>query len=65
MTKKKNKTFNVSLKVIVETDLEISAESFEEALAKAREFGVKDVVEFDSSFNDGSVAVMGVYNFNE
>lgn len=60
--KKKNKDYEVYLKVMVETSLEVSAESYEAALEKARNFGVKDVVEFDSPYNDGSISVIGIYN---
>ncbi len=61
---KKNKEFNVILKVVVETEISISADSYENALIKARELGVKDVVEFDTSFNDGSIEIGGIYDQN-
>lgn len=61
---KKNKEFNVILKVVVETEISISADSYENALIKARELGVKDVVEFDTSFNDGSIEISGIYDQN-
>lgn len=65
MSKKKNKMYQVYFNVNVETVVEISAQSYEEALSKAREYDVKDIVEFDTVFNDGSVQVVGVYNPNE
>lgn len=65
VSKKKNKMYQVYFNVNVETVVEISAQSYEEALSKAREYDVKDIVEFDTVFNDGSVQVVGVYNPNE
>lgn len=59
---KKNKKFNVIVKVSVETELEISAESYEQALEKAREYNVKDVVDFNTPFNDGNISVSGIYD---
>lgn len=59
---KKNKTFTVMLKVVLDTDVEISAESFEEALAKARELKTTDIVEFTGGHNDSSIEVNGVYS---
>lgn len=63
--KPKHKTYDVSVKVVVDTTISITASSYEEALTKARELGVRDVVEFDTDFNNGSVAITGVYNFSE
>lgn len=64
MAKKKQKKFTVIVKVVVETELDIAADSYEEALAKAGEYTVKDVVEFDTPFNDGNIAIGGVYSPN-
>lgn len=61
---KKNKTFNVTVKVTVETVIDISAESYEQALEKAREYSVKDVVDFDTDYNDGSIEISGIYDPN-
>jgi hypothetical protein len=58
---KKNKTYTVMIKVMLRTDVEISAETFEEALAKARELKTPDVVQFDGSHNDSEIEVEGVY----
>lgn len=58
---KKNKTYTVMIKVMLRTDVEISAESFEEALAKARELNTVDIVEFEGGHNDSEVEVEGVY----
>ena len=62
---KRNKEYTVNVKVTVDTNVTINAPSYEEALVKARELGVKDVVEFDTDFNDGSIAVTGIWNFDE
>lgn len=63
--KKNNKQYEISFKVIVDTTIQISAESYEQALTKAREYSVRDLVAFDTGFNDGSVAVTGVFNSSE
>lgn len=57
----KQKVYNVSVKVKVDTILEIKAASFEEALQKAAGYGVKDVVEFDTDYCDGEIEVTGVF----
>lgn len=61
----KNRTYEISVKVTVDTNISISAKTYEEALQKARALEVKDVVEFDTDYNDGSIAITGVYNFEE
>ena len=58
---KKNKDFIIAVKVILDTTVEIKAESLEEALKQGRELGLRDVVEFDGDFNDGSIEVTGVF----
>jgi hypothetical protein len=58
---KKNKTFTVQVTVEVFTTVEIKAASLEEAITEARKLGVKDVVEFDGEFNDGSIEVTGAF----
>ena len=62
MSKAKKKSYTVYFKLNIEIDLDVSAESYEMALEKARGYMVKDLVDFDHNFNDGSVAVIGVYN---
>ena len=61
MKQPKKTKYTVLVKVMVETELLISAESFEEALADAKTYDVKDVVEFHTPYNDGSIEVVGVY----
>jgi hypothetical protein len=60
MTKKAE--YVVMVVVSVETEVVINADSFEDALAKARKLGVKDLVSFDTVFMDGEVKVAGVYS---
>ena len=62
MTKKKHQTYTVLLSLRLDTDLEISAESFEDALAKARELKTTDVVDFEGGHNDSEITVTGVFN---
>lgn len=61
MSKKRHKKYTVYFKVKVETPVEIIADTYEEAIAKAREFQVKDVVEFDTEFTDGEIRIAGVF----
>lgn len=58
---KKQTEYQVIVKVTIETVLKIVANSFEEALSKAGEFGVRDVVSFDTEYNDGDIRVVGVF----
>lgn len=58
---KKNSTYRVFVKVELETEIDVSAVSFEEALIKARELGTMDVVSFDTPHNDSKVKIVGVY----
>lgn len=62
---KKLKTYTVSLRIVVETNIEVPAENYEQAISKAREIKVKDVVEFDTDFNDGNIAILGIFNHEE
>lgn len=59
---KKNKTYIIMIDVKLSTDLEISADSFEEALEKAREFKTTDIIEFTGGHNDSEVKITGVYS---
>lgn len=58
----KKKTFSVTFNVEVHTSIEIQADSFEEALTKARTYEVKDIVDFDTDFIDGQVKVTTIWN---
>jgi len=57
----KLKTFQVMVHVNLDTVIEVRAENLEDAIAKGREFKMKDVVDFDSDWIDGDVTVNGVY----
>ena len=61
MAVKKQKTFTVHFDLKLVTTLDLRADSLEEAIAKAREYGVKDLVEFESDYIDGEVEVTGVF----
>lgn len=58
---KKKKTYNVSFNIEVFTSIEVSADSLEDALAQAREFGVTDVIDIPGEHIDSSLEVTGVY----
>lgn len=57
----KKNSYDVMVRVEVETNISIRASSYEEALEQARQLGVKDVVEFDTDFNDGNIRVTGIF----
>ena len=61
MAVKKQKTFTVQFDLKLVTTLDLRADSLEEAITKAREYSVKDLVEFDSDYIDGEVEVTGVF----
>lgn len=60
-SKKTNETYSVMAKVVVDTDVEISAPSLEEALIKARKLYIHDFVKILGSHNDSGVEVKGVW----
>lgn len=51
----------VGVVVKVWTDIEIKADTLEEAIAEGRKLKVQDVVSFDTSYNDGSIEVVGAF----
>jgi hypothetical protein len=62
MPKPKLKTYLVDFRIDVLTNMEIEAESLENALQKARAYDVKDVVELPGDYIEGDgVTVRGVY----
>ena len=60
MSKKLN-NYTVMVDIKLSTDVEIKADSFEQAIEEAKKLAVTDIVEFEGNFNDGEVEVMGVY----
>lgn len=56
----KKSRFTVYVTVTVETELDIRAETFEEALEIAKGYEVKEVVDFNTPHNDSSIKVRGV-----
>jgi len=57
----KNRTYAVTFKVVVETPVDIGAQSFEEAIQKARTYEVKDIVDFNTDFIDGDISITSVW----
>lgn len=57
----KLKTYQVMVHVNLDTVVEVKAESLEDAIARGREFKMKDVVDFDTDWVDGDITVNGVY----
>lgn len=65
MATKKRKEFTINFLIKLDTSIQIEATTFEEALEKARTKGVRDMIEFDSEYSDGSIKVIGVYDYSE
>lgn len=61
----RKKNYTAYFKVVVDLSIEITAESYEQALEKARKINVRDMVDFDADYEDGSIAVTGMYNEKE
>ena len=59
--KKKQESYEVTFTVKVTTSVPITASSFEDAIDKAREYIVKDIVDFDTDFIDGDLEIDGVF----
>ena len=59
--KQKRKRYTVQMKLDLLLDTEVSADSLEDAIAQARQIGVRDIVEFDAGYNDGEIKVVGVF----
>lgn len=57
----KLKKYTVSVRVDLETTVDISAESLEDAVVKARELNMHDVVSFDGDYCDGCLKIHGVW----
>lgn len=61
MAKKTNDTYTIMVNITLDTDIEVSAMSLEEALEKAKKLELTDVVSFDGNYNDGQMEVRGVF----
>lgn len=58
---KKQKTYHIMFNINLDTDVEISAASLEEALQKGKQIKLTEVVSFDGNYNDGEIKVTGVF----
>ena len=59
---KKRRTFAVGLGIRIWTEIEVEASTYEEALEKARKLELKDIVDFDTPFNDGGMDIISLYD---
>lgn len=56
----RRKRFTVYVEVVVRTEIEVLAETMPEALERAKEYEVTDIVDFDTPHNDSEIKVTGV-----
>jgi hypothetical protein len=64
-TKKTREQFDAFVRVTVETTVRPSAKTFEEAIAEAKTLRERDVMSFDTDFNDGSIEVTAILKATE
>ena len=60
MAKTNLKTYDVNIRVVAIIGVQVKAESFEDALVKAKELKTKDYMEIKGEYNDGSEQVVSV-----
>jgi hypothetical protein len=56
----KLKTFTITARVVVISDVEIEADSYEAAVVKAKDLEVTDLVTVDGSYNEGSIRIASI-----
>jgi len=61
MAKKNLDTFHVYATVVVDTSIEIKAETLEDALNKARDLKIDNFVDILGEHNDSGFKITGVY----
>jgi len=57
-----SKKFSAMVKVTIFTTVSLRAKSYEEAIAEARQIKERDVVSFDTDFNDGSIDISAIFD---
>lgn len=55
------KAYTINVHVNLDTTVDVKAENLEEAIVKARELKMHDVVSFEGDFCDGDVTIKGVW----
>jgi len=53
-------TYVVEARLVLLTDIEISAENFEDALARGKDLAIKDFVDIKGNHNDSAFEVVSV-----
>jgi hypothetical protein len=61
MAKGKRKTYTIMARLVLDVDVEVSAESLDEALAKSKDLDVHDFADIKGGYNDGSMNITGVF----
>lgn len=64
MATKSKKTFFVSARIALDTDLEIYARSLDEALEIAKGMKITEFIEIQGGHNDSKLAIIGVFESN-
>ena len=54
--------FGHMVKVTIFTTVSLQAKSYEEAIAEARQIKERDVVSFNTDFNDGSIDISAIFD---
>ena len=60
-TKKTAKTFNIQAKITLDTGINITANTLEDAMAEARTFDIHQFIDLLGDHNDSSVTITGLF----
>ncbi len=61
MNKNRNNTFTILAKIVLETNIEVSASSMEEALEKSKSLKINDFIDIHGDHLDSELDINGVY----
>lgn len=62
--KEEGPQYNIMARIVVISELTVSAKNFEEALEKSKSLREKDYITIDEEYNDGSFEVVGISKQN-
>lgn len=55
------KSFSITAKINIESDITISALDLEDALKKSKELDIEDFIEFKGEWIDGDIEINGIF----